>query len=76
MRASEDVRGLGHKVHAAEHDRLRLRSGTGGVGELEGVANEVGELHHLIPLVEVPEHDDPVAERLLRGADAVGKLLV
>jgi hypothetical protein len=68
-------------VHAAEHDGLGVGPGERGVGELERVAHEVSVLDHLVALVEVAEHHDPVAERRLRGADAavqlgVGRLAV
>jgi hypothetical protein len=47
----EHVGGLGHEVHAAEDDRLGIRPGLRGVGELERVAREVGVLHDLVALV-------------------------
>ena len=56
-RRGEDVGGLGHEVHAAEDDELRLRPGRGVAGELEGVAGDVGELDDLVALVVVPEHE-------------------
>ena len=70
----EQVGGLGHEVHAAEHDGLGIGAGHGGVRELERVAREVGVLDDLVALVEVAEHDDPVAERGLGGTDAVVQL--
>ena len=73
--AGEDVGRLGHEVHAAEDDVLRVRPGGRLLGELEGVAGDVGELDHLVALVVVAEHEDPVAERGLGGAgplDQVG----
>ena len=66
----EQVGGLGHEVHAAEHDRLGLGVRLRGVRELERVADVVRVAHDLFALVEVAEDHDPVAERLLRGADA------
>ncbi len=72
----EDVRGLGHEVHAAEHDRLGIRHRLRRVGELERVAEEVGVLDDLVPLIEVAEDHHPVAECRLRGADARVQLLV
>ena len=61
----EDVGALGHEVHAAEHDELRVRAGGGVAGQLERVAGHVGELDHLVALVVVAEHEHPVAERRL-----------
>ena len=72
----EQVGGLGHEVHAAEHDRLGVGPAERGVRELERVAHEVGVLDDLVALVEVTEHDDAVAERGLRGADARVQLVV
>jgi hypothetical protein len=63
----EDVGRLGHEVHAAEDDVLRLGPGRGVPRELEGVSRDVGELDDLVALVVVPEYEDPVAELLLRG---------
>ncbi len=76
LRACEDVGGLGHEVHAAEDDRLRVRLRPGRVRELEGVADEVRIRHDLVALVEVAEDDDPVTEGLLRGTDAGIQLVV
>ena len=61
----EDVGALGHEVHAAEDDVLRVRAGRGLPGQLERVAGHVGELDDLVALVVVAEHEDPVAERRL-----------
>lgn len=61
-RAGQDVRGLRHEVHAAEHDVLGLRAGGGVPGELERVARDVGELDDLVALVVVAEDEDAVAE--------------
>ena len=66
----EDVGGLGHEVHAAEDDGLGVGPGEGGVGQLEGVAHEVGVLDDLVALVEVAEDHGAVAQLLLGGADA------
>ena len=75
LRAGEDVGRLGHEVHAAEHDVLRVRAAGGVAGQLEGVTGDVGELDDLVALVVVAEHEHPVAERLLGGprpGDQVG----
>jgi hypothetical protein len=71
----QDVRGLRHEVDAAEHDRLGLRARPRRVRELERVAEEVGVLHDLVPLIEVAEDDDAVSERLARGDDPAVQLL-
>ena len=65
----QDVRGLGHEVHAAEDDGLGVGPRQGGVGQLEGVAHEVGVLHHLVTLVEVAQDHGAVAQRGLGRAD-------
>ena len=67
----EDVGRLGHEVHAAEDDVRRVRAGGRLLGQLEGVAGDVGELDDLVALVVVAEHEDPVAERGLGGAGAL-----
>ena len=48
----------------------RIRPGRGLLGELEGVAGDVGELDDLVALVVVAEHEDAVAERRLGRAGA------
>ena len=68
LRRGEDVGRLGHEVHAAEDDVLRLRPRSGVARELERVAGDVGELDHLVALVVVPEHEDLLAEPLLGPA--------
>ena len=65
----QDVRGLGHEVHAAEDDGLGVGPGQRRVGELEGVAHEVRVLDDLVALVEVAQDDGAVAQRRLGGAD-------
>ena len=59
---------LGHEVHAAEDDELRVGPGGRLLRELEAVAGDVGELDDLVALVVVAEHEDPVAQRGLGGA--------
>ena len=68
--AREDICGLGHEVHPAEDDRRSLGARLGGIRELERVPHEVGVGDHLVPLVEVPEHHDAVAEGRLGCDDA------
>ena len=72
----EDVRGLGHEVHAAEDDVLGLRPGRRVPGELEGVAGHVGELDDLVALVVVAEDEDLVPELLLGRAGALHEVRV
>ncbi len=45
-----------------------------GLRELEGVAHEVGVLHHFVPLVEVAEDHHALAQRMLRRPNAQVKL--
>jgi DNA-binding transcriptional LysR family regulator len=40
---TEDFGGLGHEVHAAEHDHLRIGGG-GLAGQFQGIANEVRDV--------------------------------
>ena len=68
--AGEHIGGFGHEVDATEDDGLGVGAGEGGVGELEGVADEVGILNDLVALIEVAEDDEFLAERSLGGADA------
>ena len=63
----QDVGRLGHEVHAAEDDELRVRPRGRLAGQLERVAGDVGELDDLVALVVVAEHEDPLAERCLGG---------
>ncbi len=73
-RAGQDVRGLGHEVHAAEDDELGLRAGGGVAGELERVAGDVRELDHLVALVVVAEDEDALAQRGLGLAGALDEV--
>ncbi len=72
---TEDRRGLGHEVDAAEDDRVGLRR-RGFAGEPERVADEVGDVLDLGHLVVVGE-DDRVplggerADLLVHGGDLV-----
>ena len=59
----EDVGRLGHEVHAAEDDELRLGTGRGVAGQLEGVAGDVREPDDLVALVVVAQHEHPLAQR-------------
>ena len=74
LRPGQQVGGLGHEVHAAEDDRLGIGVLQRGVRELEGVADVVRVGDDLFALIEVPEHDDAVSERVLGGADACVEL--
>ena len=65
MRRAKDVGALGHEVDAAEHDELGLAARRGGTGQLQRVADIVGELDHLIALIVMAENDDAVTERFL-----------
>ena len=72
----QDVGALGHEVHAAEDDVLGLGTGGSLAGELERVAQHVGELDDLVALVVVTQHEQLVAERLLGAAGAVDEVRV
>ena len=66
----EDVGGLGHEVHAAEHD-VRRAVGGGVARQLEAVAADVGELDDLVALVVVAQDVHRVAEGGAGGAGAL-----
>ena len=53
---AEDVRALGHEVHAAENNVLGVGFG-GDAGELVAVAGGVGKADHLVALVVVAEQE-------------------
>ena len=63
VRRGEDVGALGHEVHAAEDDELRVAMVRDLPRELPGVAGIVGEPDHLVALIVVAEDDEPLAER-------------
>ena len=69
VRLRQDVGALGHEVHAAEHDEVRVGRGPA-LRQLVRVAEEVGVLHDLVALVVMAEDDQAPAERELRRADA------
>ncbi len=75
MVAREDVGGLGHEVHAAEHDVLGLLLLLSENGQPVAVAPGVDPAHDLIALVVVPEDEQPLPERRLRGGDPFLELL-
>ena len=72
----EDVGGFGHEVHAAEHDVVGVRAFGGVLGQLEGVAHEIGVLDDLVTLVEVAQNQQFGAETLLGVGDALLQFLV
>ena len=72
----EDVGALGHEVHAAEHDEVRLGPVRGGLRELERVAGDVGELDDLVALVVVAEDEDAIAQRGFGGARSLDELRI
>ena len=65
-RRGQDVGRLGHEVHAAEHDELSIRARCRFAGQLEGVAGDIGELDHLVALVVMAKHEEPIAQCRLR----------
>ena len=66
--------GFRHEVHAAEEDELCVGAVFCLLGQLEGVADEVGVAHDFIALVEVAHDDESLAKRSLGCADAEVKL--
>ena len=76
MRGAQHVGALGHEVHAAEHDELRVGMLADVPRELEGVAGIVGELHHFVALIVVAEDDEAAAELRPGGGDADVHLLI
>ena len=66
----EDVGALRHEVHAAEDDVVGVAAAGRLLGELEGVAAEVGPADDLVALVVVAEDDQPRAEPRLRRREA------
>ena len=75
-RRAQDVRALGHEVHAAEDDEVGLSARGDLAREAERVADEVGELDHLIALVVVAKNEQPRTERRPGRRDAAIHLLV
>ncbi len=63
----QNVGALGHEMHTAEDDVVGFGPGRCGLGELERVAGDVGELDDLVALVVVAEDEHPVSEGRLRG---------
>ena len=76
MVAGEHVGGLGHEVHAAEHDVGRLVVVGRELRELERVADQVGPADHFVALVVVAEDQEPFTERGLGGRDPGRELVV
>ena len=76
MRRAEDIRALGHEVHAAEHDELRFSTACRRARELQRIPGVIGELDDLVPLVVVAQDHHPLTERALGGRDARVHLIV
>ena len=68
--AGEDVGGLGHEVHAAEHDELGVVLVGRDTRQAEAVAPGVGPAHHFFALVVVAEDEQPFAEGRLGGGES------
>ena len=75
VRRGQDVRALGHEVHAAEDDELGVLMVADALRRLPRVAGVVGELDHLVALVVVAEDDEALAERRPRRRDPAVHLL-
>ena len=75
MVAGQHVSRLGHEVHATEHDELGVGMLLREHREPERVAPRVGPPHHFVALVVVAEDEEAVAERGLRGADALREVV-
>jgi hypothetical protein len=70
MLAAENVRTLGHEVHAAKDNIATL--GLGSLeGELEGVTAEIGELDDFVALIMMAQNDDVRTQTSLGGGDTV-----
>ena len=76
MRRAQDVGALGHEVHAAEHDVVGFVARGRRAGELQRVADVIGELDHFVALIVMPEDDDAFAERRFCSRDAGIELIV
>ena len=56
-------------MNAAEHDKVGLGPAGCLPGKLEGIACEVRELDDIVPLVMVPEDQQPLSETLFGFPD-------
>src|SRR6267142_2113173 len=66
VRAAKYVRAFGHEMHAAKNDIAGV--GLGGLKrKLQRVPAKISELHHLIALVMMAEHDHVFSETRFRG---------
>jgi hypothetical protein len=70
LRPAQDVGALRHEMHAAEDDEVGGVSRCCRARELQRVADEIGELDDFVALIVMPEDDEAIAERALRGGDA------
>ena len=72
MRRGQDVRALGHEVHAAEDHEVGFAVAGAVLRQLPRVAGVVRELDHLVALIVMPENQQSRAElRPCRGDAAV-----
>ena len=70
FRPRQDVRHLGHEMHAAEDDVIGLRLGRL-ARQLERVAGEIGVSIDFITLIVMTENHQTFTERGLGGTDAI-----
>jgi hypothetical protein len=73
--AGEDVGRLGHEVHAAEHDVVRLGPLLRQHRQPVGVAAGIGPPDDLVPLIVVAEDEQAVAESGLGRGDPGGEVV-
>src|SRR5260370_16349936 len=64
VRRTENIRTLGHKMHAAKHDIVSLRTGSGQLRELKRVTAKISVLDDLVTLILMPPDNKPLAQFL------------
>jgi hypothetical protein len=69
----EDVGRLGHEVDPAEHDEAGVLEQAGLLGELQAVADEIGQCDDLVGLIVVTEDAQRGTELFLPPPRAVGE---
>ena len=75
LRLRQDVRALGHEMHAAEDDEVGVAALRRLLRQLERVAAEVGELDDVVALVVVAQNHQPLAQLGPRRANPLTQLV-
>ena len=76
LRTAQDIRGLRHKMDAAEHNIGSLGTLRSQLRQQQRIAAKISMLNDFVPLVVMPEDHDPITQDALRLGCSAEKFLV